>query len=129
MPKKQQQPRAGIKSASAPPTAAGKKKAAAKKKGGAGGGAVSASAARLIEQAQQALLFDDYNTALICLREAAEREPENLEALDAYGSLLAEVGRVEEAVAVLRGAVELAPDSGFEKYMYLGQVRGLVAAD
>lgn len=47
---------------------------------------------------------------------------QNLELLDAYGSFLAEVGPREEAITVLKHACELEPDTGFEKYMYLGQI-------
>ena len=42
---------------------------------------------------------------------------QNVVVVDAFGALLAEVGPQEEAVEVLKRAVELAPDSGFEKYM------------
>ena len=37
--------------------------------------------------------------------------------LSAYGSLLAEVGKAEEALAVLQSGVQRFPDVGFEKYM------------
>jgi kinesin family protein 5 len=42
---------------------------------------------------------------------------QNLEYLDGYGSFLAECGPPEEAVAVLRCAVQLQPEEGFEKFM------------
>lgn len=41
---------------------------------------------------------------------------------DALGSLLAEMGENEKATEVLRKAVQLSPDHGFEKYLYLGQM-------
>jgi len=37
--------------------------------------------------------------------------------VSAYGSLLAEVGKAEEALAVLDNGVQRFPDVGFEKYM------------
>ena len=41
---------------------------------------------------------------------------------ETLGGVLAETGASQEAVAVLRAAVALSPDAGFEKYMYLGQL-------
>jgi len=41
---------------------------------------------------------------------------------ETLGGVLAETGEAEEAVAVLRTAVALSPNAGFEKYMYLGQL-------
>eukprot|EP00955_Chlamydomonas_euryale_P103783 365522-Chlamydomonas_euryale.AAC.21 len=46
----------------------------------------------------------------------------NLQLLEAYGSLLAETGDSEQAESTLRRCVELRPDVGHEKYMYLGQL-------
>ncbi|KAF6265906.1 TPR-like protein [Scenedesmus sp. NREL 46B-D3] len=56
------------------------------------------------------------------MRDALQLEPENTDILDAHGALLAELGRVEEAVQELQKAAALSPDTGFEKYMYLGQL-------
>ena len=41
---------------------------------------------------------------------------------EAYGSLLAEMGEEEQAIAMLKKAIELSPEAGHEKYMYLGQL-------
>ena len=45
-----------------------------------------------------------------------------MELLDAYGSLLAELGDAEEAEEVLSRSIALAPEAGHEKYLYLGQM-------
>jgi len=58
------------------------------------------TAAQLFDRAQQALAFERYDTATECLRDALQLEPENIEVLDAYGALLAELGQIDEAVQV-----------------------------
>ena len=58
------------------------------------------TAEQLYEQAQAALAFDNYETALECFKDALQLEPENVEVLDAYGALLAEVGQREQAIEV-----------------------------
>jgi hypothetical protein len=60
------------------------------------------TADELYERAQAALAFDNYDMAQECMRDALELEPENLEVLDAYGALLAELGSSEQAVQVGR---------------------------
>ena len=39
-----------------------------------------------------------------------------------YGTVLAEVGRVDEAIEVLKKAIAVEPDTGHEKFMYLSQL-------
>ena len=56
-------------------------------------------------------------------REACKKEPTNATLLDAYSCLLAEVEDAQAVPALLR-AIEVAPHSGHEKYMYLAQVSG-----
>jgi len=57
-------------------------------------------------------------------RLAVKMEPTNAALLDAYACLLAEVEDGGAPAALLK-AVEVAPQSGHEKYMYLAQVRAL----
>jgi kinesin family protein 5 len=45
-----------------------------------------------------------------------------VQVVEAYGSLLAELGEQEQAILVLQKVVSLSPESGHEKYLYLGQL-------
>lgn len=81
----------------------------------------------LFMQAELALMGDDIAQAGQLYKECVNREPENVEYLDGYGSFLAEFHtddpeKKEEAIAMLKKACDLAPTNGFEKFMYLGQV-------
>jgi predicted Zn-dependent protease len=78
------------------------------------------SSKELFEAAQAALDYDDFDQARNCFQLCLKQAPDNLEYIDAYGSFLAEVGDVEEAVTVLKRSIQLSPDIGYEKYMYLG---------
>ncbi|CAK0774421.1 hypothetical protein CVIRNUC_004166 [Coccomyxa viridis] len=80
------------------------------------------SALQHFEAAQVALQNDDFKTALKHFQAASDAEAENVEYLDALGAAHAEFGQQEEAIAVLQRAVQLAPDTGYTKYMYLGQL-------
>ncbi|GFH22265.1 uncharacterized protein HaLaN_19706, partial [Haematococcus lacustris] len=79
------------------------------------------SAAQLFQQAQVALRFDDFDSAKDALRKATALEPQNASIIDAYASLLAELGD-DSAKAALEQAIRIAPSSGHEKYMYLAQL-------
>lgn len=59
------------------------------------------TAGQLYNRAQQALAFERYDAALECMRDALELEPENVEIIDAHGALLAELGRIDEALQVM----------------------------
>ncbi|CAM4701360.1 unnamed protein product [Leuciscus chuanchicus] len=80
--------------------------------------------------------FDFDMAGLYCQR-ALDIEPTNLTILDMLGNICAELGDVEKAkqisfthtvlpqfnaVCVYLKAVELSPDEGHSKYMYLGQI-------
>ncbi|KAK9915673.1 hypothetical protein WJX75_002503 [Coccomyxa subellipsoidea] len=80
------------------------------------------SAEQHFEAAQVALHSDKFKEAVRHFRRASDLDPQDVEYLDALGSVLAEVGQQDEAIKVLRRAVELQPDRGFSKYMYVGQL-------
>ncbi|XP_016139073.1 probable assembly chaperone of rpl4 [Sinocyclocheilus grahami] len=58
---------------------------------------------------------------LYCLR-ALDIEPTNLTILDMIGNICTELGEIEKAKQVYLKAVELSPEDGHSKYMYLGQI-------
>ncbi|MBN3278960.1 ACL4 protein, partial [Polyodon spathula] len=74
--------------------------------------------------------FDFEMAQLFCQR-ALDLEPTNLNVLDMLGNICAELGNEEKAKQIsflfLR-AVELSPDEGHSKYMYLGQIHSGVEA-
>ncbi|XP_005096442.1 probable assembly chaperone of rpl4 [Aplysia californica] len=77
---------------------------------------------RLLDKAEQ--LIDEFNYELaqkFCQR-ALETEPDNVRALETSASLLLELGNAESAKHCLGRAVEVCPESGFSKYMTLGQL-------
>ncbi|GFO37931.1 upf0661 tpr repeat-containing protein c16d10.01c, partial [Plakobranchus ocellatus] len=82
----------------------------------------SHSISKLLDKAEQ--LIDQFNYELaqkFCQR-ALEMEPDNVRALETSASLLLELGNVESAKHCLGRAVEVCPESGFSKYMTLGQL-------
>ncbi|CAL1536079.1 unnamed protein product [Lymnaea stagnalis] len=77
---------------------------------------------KLLDKAEQ--LIDEFNYELaqkFCQR-ALETDPDNVRALETSASLLVELGNVDSAKQCLGRAIELSPDSGFSKYMTLGQL-------
>jgi len=86
------------------------------------GGPLGHSIDKLLDKAEQ--LIDEFNFELaqkFCQR-ALETEPDNVRALETSASLLLELGNVDGAKHCLGRAVEVCPDSGFSKYMTLGQL-------
>ncbi|KXZ42721.1 hypothetical protein GPECTOR_122g462 [Gonium pectorale] len=94
----------------------------AKKAGGPRAPAAQVTPQQLYARAQVALQHQDYDSARTALRKAVKLAPKNVEYVETLGALLAEVGPEEEALEVLKKAVTLSPDVGFEKYLYLGQL-------
>ncbi|CAI5662489.1 unnamed protein product [Oreochromis niloticus] len=65
--------------------------------------------------------FDFEMASLFCQR-ALDVEPTNLQVLDMLGHISSELGDTQKAKEVFLRAVELSPDIGHSKYMYLGQI-------
>ncbi|VDM16878.1 unnamed protein product [Hydatigera taeniaeformis] len=74
-------------------------------------------------QNKQALrLYASALSQLDRLQPTEENQMLKIEALQSFGFLLLDEGRFEEAKENLQKAVELSPDEGYEKYMYLAQM-------
>ncbi|KAL5017057.1 hypothetical protein ScPMuIL_006646 [Solemya velum] len=64
----------------------------------------------------------EYELAQKFCQRALEVEPDNLRVLETTGTLLLELGNTEGAKQCFGRAVEVCPESGHSKYMYLGQL-------
>jgi len=65
-----------------------------------------------------------YDLALKFCEKALIDEPENIKLLETIGNICAELGDVESAEKYLSQAVQLQPNEGHVKYLYLGQITG-----
>ncbi|CAH1790220.1 unnamed protein product [Owenia fusiformis] len=77
---------------------------------------------QLLDKVAEYLDEFKYELAQKFCQRAVELEPDNLRALELSGQLLLEVGNNESAKHCFGRAVELSPDNGHSKYMYLGQL-------
>lgn len=85
----------------------------------------SARVDELLEMAEECMEMLQIEAAEKYCRQAVEMEPERPEALEMLGVVLLESvgeGVRDEAIGLMRRAVELQPDNGHSKYMYLGQM-------
>eukprot|EP01026_Neomeris_dumetosa_P055628 TRINITY_DN50655_c0_g1_i1.p2 TRINITY_DN50655_c0_g1~~TRINITY_DN50655_c0_g1_i1.p2 ORF type:complete len:194 (-),score=35.94 TRINITY_DN50655_c0_g1_i1:475-1017(-) len=80
------------------------------------------NAEQFYQRGMYAMDIQDFDSAESCFEKASILAPSNGRILEAYGSLLAELGKGDKATEILMRAVEVSPDKGFEKYMYLGQI-------
>merc|ERR1711894_130799 len=71
-----------------------------------------------------------YDLALKFCEKALVEEPENIKLLETVGNICAELGDIDNAKSYLLKAVELQPNDGHVKYLYLGQLsEGIVAVE
>ncbi|XP_040901326.1 probable assembly chaperone of rpl4 isoform X2 [Toxotes jaculatrix] len=80
------------------------------------------SVQQLLEKTEEYMDSFDYEMASLFCRRALDLESTNLQALDMLGHIYSELGDAQKAKGVLLHAVELSPDVGHSKYMYLGQI-------
>ncbi|KAJ1733561.1 hypothetical protein LPJ61_001504 [Coemansia biformis] len=101
------------KGRSVPRTKAGPPKRAAAKP--------AASVEQLLARTQELMDDNKYDAALKTAIRAVELDERNAQALLLAAIIQLESGDVEPAINCLLRCVEISPDRGFEKYMYLGQ--------
>ncbi|MFT7816271.1 putative assembly chaperone of rpl4 [Arapaima gigas] len=77
---------------------------------------------QLLEKTEECLDNFNYEMAQMFCQRALDIEPTNLKILDMLGNICAELGDVDKARGMFLKAVELSPEDGHSKYMYLGQM-------
>ncbi|XP_019729210.1 probable assembly chaperone of rpl4 [Hippocampus comes] len=80
------------------------------------------SVEQLLEKTEECMNSFDFEMAGLYCQRAVDVESTNLQALDMLGHISSELGDTKKAQEVFLRAVELSPDVGHSKYMYLGQL-------
>ncbi|XP_061572728.1 uncharacterized protein si:dkey-12j5.1 isoform X2 [Cololabis saira] len=80
------------------------------------------SVQQLIEKTEEYMDSFDFEMARLFCQRALDVDSNNLQALDLLGHICTELGDVQKAKGAFLRAVELSPDEGHSKYMYLGQI-------
>ncbi|KAJ1927077.1 hypothetical protein IWQ60_003230 [Tieghemiomyces parasiticus] len=76
----------------------------------------------LLAQAQSSIDTLNYDLAYRFCQRAVEMAPTHTGALEQLAVVELEIGQYESALQHLRQCITLVPDTGFSKYMYLGQM-------
>uniref|UniRef100_A0A665TTB4 Si:dkey-12j5.1 n=1 Tax=Echeneis naucrates TaxID=173247 RepID=A0A665TTB4_ECHNA len=80
------------------------------------------SAQQLLEKTEECMDSFDFEMAGLFCQRALDMDSNNLQALDMMGHICSELGDTQKAKGIFLRAVELSPDVGHSKYMYLGQI-------
>ncbi|XP_041367293.1 probable assembly chaperone of rpl4 [Gigantopelta aegis] len=80
------------------------------------------SVSQLLDKAEDCINEFQYEVAQKFCQRALEMEPDNVRTLETTGNLLMELGDPDGAKQCFGRAVEVSPDSGYAKYMCLGQL-------
>ncbi|XP_039593122.1 probable assembly chaperone of rpl4 isoform X2 [Polypterus senegalus] len=78
----------------------------------------------LLEKVEENMDNFNFEMAQIFCQQALDMEPTNVRILDMLGNIYAELGDTEKAKQIFVQSVELSPEDGYSKYMYLGQIHG-----
>ncbi|KAG4095430.1 TPR-like protein [Neocallimastix lanati (nom. inval.)] len=76
----------------------------------------------LLDRAKKCQENYDYDMAKRYCKRAIEMEPDNVEVLENIGSIFMDFGDWDSAKEIFERCVNLSPETGYQKYMYLGQV-------
>ncbi|KAG0370038.1 hypothetical protein BC939DRAFT_428712 [Gamsiella multidivaricata] len=87
-----------------------------------GSGALTYTVSDLLTQANQAVDRFEFELAHQFVMRALQMEPQNLNALEAAGSIEVELELFSEAKQHFLECVKLQPNTGYTKFMYLGQM-------
>ncbi|XP_062841423.1 uncharacterized protein si:dkey-12j5.1 [Trichomycterus rosablanca] len=77
---------------------------------------------QLLQKTEECMDNFDFTMARMFCQRALDIEPTNLTILDMLGNICAELGDMDKAKEVFLKSVELSPEEGHSKYMYLGQI-------
>ncbi|KAM6935954.1 uncharacterized protein PEZ65_006220 isoform 3-T3 [Lycodopsis pacificus] len=80
------------------------------------------SVQQLLEKTEEYMDSFDFEMASLFCQRALDVESTNLQALDMQGHICSELGDTQKAKGAFLRAMELNPDVGHSKYMYLGQI-------
>uniref|UniRef100_A0A3B5Q248 Si:dkey-12j5.1 n=1 Tax=Xiphophorus maculatus TaxID=8083 RepID=A0A3B5Q248_XIPMA len=80
------------------------------------------SVQQLLEKTQEYMDSFDFDMAGLFCQRALDVDSNNLQALDMLGHICSELGDMQKAKSVFIRAIDLSPDVGHSKYMYLGQI-------
>ncbi|XP_047216310.1 probable assembly chaperone of rpl4 isoform X2 [Girardinichthys multiradiatus] len=80
------------------------------------------SVQQLLEKTQEYMDTFDFEMAGLFCQRALDVDSNNLQALDMLGHICSELGDMQKAKSVFLRAIDLSPDVGHSKYMYLGQI-------
>ncbi|KAJ1959593.1 hypothetical protein IWQ62_004546 [Dispira parvispora] len=76
----------------------------------------------LLERIQANIDTLHYDVAYQFCQKAQSLEPDNVAVLEVTATVALELGLFEEALTMLQRCVQLSPEDGYSKYMYLGQM-------
>lgn len=77
---------------------------------------------QLLEKTEECMDNFDFPMAKMYCQRALDIEPTNLTVLDMLGNICAELGDMDKAKQIFIKEVEISPEEGHSKYMYLGQI-------